>query len=118
MSKPVRKSLSAALTAANEGRKPVDSPASDAAHPTKATVKSPSPVAESESATAKPESTPTPKRKSRAKKTRQVHLGGYFDPVVHKQFKLLAVEKDLSVQDLMREALNLVFTKYKKPPIA
>jgi len=43
---------------------------------------------------------------------------GHFDPVVCKQFKLLAVEQDKSSQALLVEALNLLFEAYGKQPIA
>lgn len=35
-----------------------------------------------------------------------------------KQLRLLAAEEDTTQQDLMTEALNLLFQKYDKPPIA
>jgi hypothetical protein len=35
-----------------------------------------------------------------------------------KQLRLLAAEQDTTQQDLMTEALNLLFKKYGKPPIA
>jgi hypothetical protein len=35
-----------------------------------------------------------------------------------KQLRLLAAEQDTTQQDLMTEALNLLFDKYRKPPIA
>lgn len=46
-------------------------------------------------------------------------LIGYFDPDVSKQLKQMALDHDRdSVQDLLREALNDLFQKYKKPTIA
>lgn len=46
-------------------------------------------------------------------------LIGYFDPDVSKQLKQLMLDEDRSsVQELLREALNDLFEKYKKPPIA
>jgi hypothetical protein len=35
-----------------------------------------------------------------------------------KQLRLLAAEHDSTQQDLMTEALNMLFQKYNKPPIA
>jgi hypothetical protein len=35
-----------------------------------------------------------------------------------KQLRFLAAERDSTQQDLMTEALNLLFQKYGKPPIA
>lgn len=43
---------------------------------------------------------------------------GFFDPAVSKQFKRLALDKDLTVQALLAEAINDVFIKYKQNPIA
>ena len=46
-------------------------------------------------------------------------LIGYFNPEVSKQLKQMMLDYDRSsVQDLLREALNDLFSKYKKPPIA
>lgn len=44
-------------------------------------------------------------------------IGGYFEPKVAKQLKLLAAEDDTTVQDLVEEALNLLFVKKGKGPI-
>jgi hypothetical protein len=35
-----------------------------------------------------------------------------------KQLRLMAAELDTTQQELMREALNLLFDKHRKPPIA
>ena len=46
-------------------------------------------------------------------------LIGYFNPDVSKQLKQMMLDHDRdSVQDLLREALNDLFQKYKKPAIA
>jgi hypothetical protein len=45
-------------------------------------------------------------------------LIGYFDPGVSKQLKRLALDLDSTSQDLLREALNDLFQKHKKPTIA
>ena len=42
----------------------------------------------------------------------------YFDKEAHHQLKLLALEKDTSIQVLVAEALNLLFNVHDKPPIA
>jgi antitoxin-like ribbon-helix-helix protein len=42
----------------------------------------------------------------------------WHDPAVRTQLKLLAVETDATEQKLMQQALNLLFAKYGKPPIA
>ena len=38
-------------------------------------------------------------------------VGGYFDPKVHKQLRLLSAEEDTSIEDLIGEALDLLFVK-------
>jgi hypothetical protein len=46
-------------------------------------------------------------------------IAGYFDPSVWLQLKQLGLEQNgETVQDLLAEALNLLFAKHKKPPIA
>ena len=45
-------------------------------------------------------------------------ITGHFDPDVSKQLKMLAVINDSTVQALLREALNDLFLKYGKNPIA
>jgi hypothetical protein len=42
----------------------------------------------------------------------------WHDPAVRKQLKLIALEKNLTEQKLMQEALNLLFAKHGKPQIA
>lgn len=45
-------------------------------------------------------------------------IGGHFDPVVAKQLKMIGVEEDKTVQELVAEGLNYIFEKYGKNPIA
>ena len=45
-------------------------------------------------------------------------IAGYFDPAVSRQLKQLALEEDSSLQDLLREALNDLFRKRGRSPIA
>ena len=42
----------------------------------------------------------------------------WHDPAVRQQLELLAAESDKTEQKLMQEALNLLFAKHGKPPIA
>lgn len=42
----------------------------------------------------------------------------WMDPVAIRQFKTLAREQDMKIEDLMGEAFNLVFAKYHKGEIA
>lgn len=66
-------------------------------------------------ATATAERSPQPVRPSR-KNTK--HVGGYFDPAVSKQLRVIAAEEDTSVQALIAEGLDLVFQARRKPMIA
>ena len=43
---------------------------------------------------------------------------GHFDPAVSRQLKQLALDRDTTVQSLLAEALNILFDKYGKNPIA
>lgn len=46
------------------------------------------------------------------------HIGGYFTPAVSKQLRSLAVSEDTTVQDLLAEALNMLFQSRRLPMIA
>jgi hypothetical protein len=46
------------------------------------------------------------------------HIGGYFTPEVSKQLRSLAVVEDTTVQDLLAEALNMLFQSRRLPMIA
>jgi hypothetical protein len=81
-----------------------------------------SPQAPSTEITQKPRAEPRP-IKTRAfpvppSRASKKALIGYFDPAVSKQLKQIGLDKDLSVQDLLGEAINDLFQKYKKPTIA
>ncbi|MEL7167746.1 MAG: ribbon-helix-helix domain-containing protein [Bacteroidota bacterium] len=59
------------------------------------------------------------------KKTRQrpsrastKHVGGYFDPAVSRQLRQIGLEEDATVQDLVAEALDLLFQSRQQPMIA
>jgi len=43
---------------------------------------------------------------------------GYFDPAVRQQLAVLAAEEQRSQNDLLAEALNLLFERYDKSPLA
>ena len=45
-------------------------------------------------------------------------VAGHFDPAVSKQLRQLALEEDTTVQELLREALNDLFDKRKRPRLA
>lgn len=46
------------------------------------------------------------------------HIGGYFSIEVYKQMKGIGLEKDMTTQDILSEALNGFFERHNKPPIA
>ena len=50
----------------------------------------------------------------RGKKT----VAGHFDPAVSRQLREIALAEDSSVQELLREALNDLFVKRGRSPIA
>ena len=62
----------------------------------------------------------TPKPNPRVPPSRQGKkmISGHFDKDVHRQLKMLAIEKDTSIQGLLSEALNALFERNNKPPIA
>jgi len=45
-------------------------------------------------------------------------ITGYYDPAVRQQLAVLAAEEDRSQNDLLAEALNMLFERYRKSPIA
>jgi hypothetical protein len=45
-------------------------------------------------------------------------IAGHFDPAVSKQLHQIALDEDSSVQALLTEALNDLFIKRGRPPIA
>ena len=46
------------------------------------------------------------------------HVGGYFEPQVSKQLRQIALDEDSSVQDLLAEALDMLFHSRQRPTIA
>lgn len=57
----------------------------------------------------------SPRPPSREKKK---HIGGYFDEAVYRQMKHIGIERDMTTQDILAEALNGFFERNGKPPIA
>lgn len=45
-------------------------------------------------------------------------IAGFFSPECAKQLRMLAAEQDTTVQELIRDGLNLMFQKHSKSPIA
>ncbi len=59
-----------------------------------------------------------PKRFDQANRRGKVVISAYFDPAVRKQLAILAVEEDQTQAALLAEALNLLFEKHGRSPIA
>lgn len=102
---PKKKSLSSAFQNLKESEKPVSKP-------TATTVASPKTASVSQARSST--------RKSVVAKTRGGKKGITFfiDPEAHRQLKLLSVEQDISIEAMMRDALNDFFQKNKKSRIA
>lgn len=64
---------------------------------------------------AQPKNGVAPRQPSRVGK---VPVQGYFAPEVRKQLKAIAVDQDKTAQQLVGEALNLLFAQYGRPEIA
>ena len=60
----------------------------------------------------------TTKRFDQANRRGKVVISAYFDPAVRKQLAILAVEEDQTQAALLAEALNLLFEKHGRSPIA
>ena len=61
---------------------------------------------------------PPPPRPTRHRGPGSVTIAGHFSPAVHRQLRLLGVMQDRTVQSLLGEALNELFRKHGKLPIA
>ena len=64
------------------------------------------------------ESPPTDKKKIAPSREKKKHIGGYFDEAVYRQMKHIGVEKGMTTQDILKDALNAFFRMHDKPPIA
>lgn len=60
----------------------------------------------------------TTPRWEQANRKGKVVISAYFDPAVRKQLAILAVEQETSQAALLAEALNLLFEKHSRSPIA
>ena len=45
-------------------------------------------------------------------------IAGFFSAECARQLRMLAAEKDTTVQELLKEGLNMMFVSHGKPPIA
>ena len=46
------------------------------------------------------------------------NISGYFSPEVHRQLRVIAAEEDKNLQQILGDALNELFERKGKPPIA
>ena len=63
------------------------------------------------------ERAPTP-TKPMEKAAGSKHVGGYFDPAVAKQLRMLAAAEDRTMTELLAEALDMLFQSRGIPTIA
>lgn len=64
-----------------------------------------------------PNNAPTQQKRTPARQDTKL-IAGHYPKEVHYQLKLIALETDTSIQDLLGNALNLLFEQHNKPPIA
>ena len=64
------------------------------------------------------ESPPTDTKKVAPSREKKKHIGGYFDEAVYRQMKHLGIEKGMTTQEILADALNGFFQRNDKPPIA
>lgn len=60
----------------------------------------------------------TSQQSRRPSRTGTKAISGHFDPTVSRQLKQIALDEDSSVQELLGEALNLLFESRGLPQIA
>ena len=67
-----------------------------------------------------PEPEPEPKRKSpvAASRVGKIAMQAHVNKDAHVQLKILSVETGKSIQELLVDGVNAVFTMHNKPPIA
>ena len=67
-----------------------------------------------------PEAKTETKRKSPVAPSREgkVAIQGHFSKQTHDQLRILGIETGKKNQELLRDALNALFTMHNKPPIA
>lgn len=63
---------------------------------------------------APPPDSPKPSRAPAVRSPKRKHIGGYFDPEVARRLRMLASEEDTTIQELLDEALRLLFESWGK----
>ena len=61
-----------------------------------------------------------PKKRTQLPKSRQEKrsLTGWYPPEIHRQVRLIAAQEDKTLEEVVGDALNLLFEKHGMPPIA
>ena len=57
-------------------------------------------------------------RSARPSRQQTKLIGGHFDPIISRQLRQIALDENSTVQALLAEALNDLFVKYGKKPLA
>lgn len=68
--------------------------------------------------TPKPKASSAPKPTGTKSRDGTKFVGGHFDPEVSKQLRRISLEEDATVQDLVAEALDMLFQSRQMPTIA
>jgi hypothetical protein len=61
---------------------------------------------------------PDPEPAAESARRKRVALYAEITPEARRQLRILAAEQDTRIEALVTEALNLLFEKYGKPPVA
>ena len=61
-----------------------------------------------------------PKKTSKLPKSRKEKrsLTGWYPPEVHRQVRIIAAQEDKTLEEVVGDALNLLFEKHDMPPIS
>ena len=76
-------------------------------------------VANSKHTNSQPVSEPTEKSNlQKSSRNGTLAITGHFPPEVRNQLKILAIEQNRTMEDMLAESLNMLFAMYDKPEIA
>ena len=67
---------------------------------------------------AQPEAQPRQKTPVAASRQGKIVMQAHFNKEAHNQMRMLCIETEKSIQELMVDAVNALFTMHNKPPIA
>jgi hypothetical protein len=65
-----------------------------------------------------PKAPPEPRTFKASTREGKKMIAAPLDPAAHRQLKMLAAELERKAEDLIREGIRDLFTKYGRPPIA